>query len=83
MLFLDFDCTFSATTATISQPANCQTEQHVVELDKPENGAIIFWPSCVRIRRCGGCCTSAMLSCKPIATSVLNVTVSLSFQISD
>lgn len=61
--------------ASIAQPANCQTEQHVVELDKPDNGATLFWPSCVRVRRCGGCCTSKMLACKPTATSILNVTV--------
>lgn len=65
----------AAATANIAQPANCQTEQHVIELDKPENGAIIYWPSCVRVRRCGGCCTSNMLACKPLSTSILNVTV--------
>lgn len=61
--------------ASIAKPANCQIEQHVIELEKPENEAMIFWPSCIRVRRCGGCCTSKLQACKPLQTSILHVTV--------
>ncbi|GFQ79293.1 u43-Liphistoxin-Lth1a_1 [Trichonephila clavata] len=59
----------------ITPPATCQPEMQVVELEKPSNGATFIWPPCVRVPRCGGCCTSKLLSCHPVATSVYNVTV--------
>lgn len=59
----------------ITPPASCQPEMQVVELEKPVNGASFIWPPCVRVPRCGGCCTSKLLSCLPVATSIYNVTV--------
>ncbi|XP_055930754.1 vascular endothelial growth factor A-like isoform X2 [Argiope bruennichi] len=58
-----------------AKPGNCEPEEQVVELERPGNGAVFLWPPCVRVRRCGGCCTSKMLTCSPIATSLYNVTV--------
>ncbi|XP_054709599.1 platelet-derived growth factor subunit A-like [Uloborus diversus] len=63
--------------ASISTPANCQTEDQIVELEKPDDPSLILWPSCVRVKRCGGCCTSTMLTCQPTNTTVVNVTVML------
>ncbi|CAL1294414.1 unnamed protein product [Larinioides sclopetarius] len=65
----------SAPMPTIARPATCEPEEQVVELERPGNGALYLWPPCVRVRRCGGCCTSKMLTCSPIATSLYNVTV--------
>ncbi|GBO26254.1 hypothetical protein AVEN_19755-1 [Araneus ventricosus] len=64
----------SAPMPTIARPATCEPEEQVVELEKPGNGALFLWPPCVRVRRCRGCCTSKMLTCSPIATSLYNVT---------
>nr|WBW70142.1 venom protein [Lampona murina] len=65
----------AAAETTIADSANCQLEQHVVELEKPENTASLYWPSCVHVQRCGGCCSSAMVACKPLSTSFINVRV--------
>ncbi|KAF8790438.1 hypothetical protein HNY73_005460 [Argiope bruennichi] len=40
-----------------AKPGNCEPEEQVVELERPGNGAVFLWPPCVRVRRCGGCCT--------------------------
>ncbi|GIY55142.1 u43-Liphistoxin-Lth1a_1 [Caerostris darwini] len=65
----------NARAPSIDEPAMCEPEQQVVELEKPGHGAVLLWPPCVRVRRCGGCCTSKLLTCSPIATSLYNVSV--------
>ncbi|XP_015915884.1 platelet-derived growth factor subunit A [Parasteatoda tepidariorum] len=62
-------------TPSFAQPAACQPEDQIVELEKPERSDVMYWPSCVRVRRCGGCCTSKMLSCNPVATSTISIAV--------
>uniref|UniRef100_A0A4Q8K4P8 U43-Liphistoxin-Lth1a_1 n=1 Tax=Liphistius thaleban TaxID=1905330 RepID=A0A4Q8K4P8_9ARAC len=61
--------------AQIAQFATCQPEQQVVKLDKPLSGGVFYWPPCIRVKRCGGCCTSKLLACSPVATSNVNITV--------
>ncbi|KFM69070.1 Vascular endothelial growth factor A, partial [Stegodyphus mimosarum] len=39
------------------------------------NSSVFIWPTCVRLRRCKGCCTSKRLSCHPISVSIVNITI--------
>jgi len=49
------------------KPAACIPELSIVSL-RPENETdptMVFFPSCTRVRRCGGCCSHKLLSCQP------------------
>jgi len=46
-------CTPVNTTVTLKQDADAN------------NPFIIYFPSCTRVQRCGGCCNSDLLSCQP------------------
>lgn len=56
-------------------PANCKPELQPVSLKVTENPSTLYYPSCTRIKRCGGCCTHARLSCQPVASEVRNFEV--------
>ncbi|CAG2116070.1 unnamed protein product, partial [Medioppia subpectinata] len=53
------------------EQAVCAPELRAVELESPEgNQNSIFFPKCVRIKRCGGCCgPSRLLECTPTKKS--------------
>ncbi|XP_011493907.1 PREDICTED: vascular endothelial growth factor A [Ceratosolen solmsi marchali] len=54
------------------KPAICMPELQVVPVkENPDPGAIYF-PNCIRIKRCGGCCNHELLSCQPTATEIHN-----------
>lgn len=45
------------------KPASCQPDSSIVSL-RPENETdptMIYYPSCTRLRRCGGCCSHKLL----------------------
>lgn len=62
-------------SGALGEFATCQTEMQTVQLTKPNNLAAMYWPQCVRVKRCGGCCTSEMLACQPVQKSQINITV--------
>lgn len=52
-------------------PANCIPEMTVVPLQLSDESdmndpSIFVFPSCTRVKRCGGCCGSHLLSCQPV-----------------
>lgn len=52
-----------------AQQAGCEPETRTVELNTTEAGAL-FFPKCVRVKRCGGCCgLSPSLQCMPTRIS--------------
>ncbi|XP_067123741.1 platelet-derived growth factor C-like isoform X1 [Centruroides vittatus] len=57
----------------VADQASCIPELKIVELPRPTDPTEIFWPPCTRVRRCGGCCTSRLLKCAPVATSTISV----------
>ncbi|XP_022236400.1 vascular endothelial growth factor A-like isoform X2 [Limulus polyphemus] len=59
----------------IAPRANCEPELQVVELPKPSDSLTVIWPSCIRINRCGGCCSSSLLQCVPKRTSTVHLKV--------
>lgn len=55
------------------QPALCTPQLAVVPLKpehEPEDPSVIYFPSCTRIKQCGGCCTHKLLECQPIETEI-------------
>ncbi|XP_063703338.1 platelet-derived growth factor subunit B [Culicoides brevitarsis] len=49
------------------KPAACIPDTTVVSLRPKEerDPTIVYFPSCTRVKRCGGCCSHQLLSCQP------------------
>jgi hypothetical protein len=58
----------------ITSPAGCQVEMRTVDIKDPLMENHVFYPWCVRLPRCSGCCPSSRLKCVPTKTSFVNVT---------
>lgn len=51
------------------KPAACIPDVAIVSL-RPEDAndpTMVYFPSCTRVKRCGGCCSHKLLSCQPTA----------------
>ncbi|XP_014605700.1 PREDICTED: vascular endothelial growth factor C-like [Polistes canadensis] len=60
------------------KPAGCMPENQTISL-RPENKfSTFYYPSCTRVKRCGGCCGHYLLSCQPIETETRNFEVIVS-----
>ncbi|CAG2172121.1 unnamed protein product [Oppiella nova] len=59
----------------IASPAACIPEMKIIELQATNSGDELYYPSCVRIPRCSGCCLSQRLQCVPILTSFEDISV--------
>lgn len=57
------------------QSARCMPELTTVSLKVDNNPSKTIYPSCTRIKRCGGCCSHTLLSCQPIASEIRNFEV--------
>lgn len=55
--------------------ASCMPELQTVPLLENDDPSIIYYPTCTRVKRCGGCCTHPFLSCQPTATETRNFEV--------
>lgn len=62
-----------------AKQAMCMPEMQVVPVVENPDPSETYFPSCVRIKRCGGCCNHELLSCQPIATETHNYEVLTSF----
>ncbi|XP_016920282.2 vascular endothelial growth factor A, long form [Apis cerana] len=51
--------------------ASCMPELQTVPLLENEP-SVIYYPTCTRVKRCGGCCSHSLLSCQPTATEIRN-----------
>ncbi|XP_032454577.1 vascular endothelial growth factor A-A isoform X3 [Nasonia vitripennis] len=58
--------------AIVAKQAVCMPELQVVPVLENPDPAAVYYPSCVRIKRCGGCCNHELLSCQPTATEIRN-----------
>jgi len=51
---------------SLAEPAACQPEHITVPIELTNSSEKEFiYPSCTRLRRCGGCCNHELLSCLP------------------
>ncbi len=55
---------------------NCRPEETSVSLGSHFEPHIIHFPRCVRVDRCGGCCSTELLACEPSEISQVEVPVS-------
>uniref|UniRef100_T1JHN3 Platelet-derived growth factor (PDGF) family profile domain-containing protein n=1 Tax=Strigamia maritima TaxID=126957 RepID=T1JHN3_STRMM len=62
-------------TGDLAQMAQCEPQLTPVVLDKSSDPSVIYFPSCTRVERCGGCCMHDLLACEPTKTEVLQVKV--------
>uniref|UniRef100_A0A0C9Q9W1 PDGFA_0 protein n=1 Tax=Fopius arisanus TaxID=64838 RepID=A0A0C9Q9W1_9HYME len=62
------------TNAIRPKPAKCIPELQPVPF-KTDDTSVTYYPSCTRIKRCGGCCGHALLSCQPTESEVRNFEV--------
>lgn len=60
----------------ITSPAGCEVEMRTVEIKDPLKENELYYPWCVRVPRCSGCCPSNRLKCVPTNTSIIEVNVS-------
>lgn len=59
-----------------AEMANCAPELRTVKLDLPKDDVHTgFYPTCVRLERCGGCCPISLLTCRPIKTETVMIKV--------
>lgn len=61
--------------AVVPTPAKCIPELQLVSLKLDNDPSTFVFPLCTRIKRCGGCCISPLLSCQPTATEMRNFEV--------
>ena len=57
--------------------ANCEPEMRTVHLDLPVEANTLFFPTCVRLEQCGGCCYGPLLTCRPTKTTSIFLKVRL------
>ncbi|XP_014483487.1 PREDICTED: vascular endothelial growth factor A-like [Dinoponera quadriceps] len=65
-------------TVELVSRTSCIPEMQHVDLNVDKDPSIVVFPPCARIKRCGGCCSSSLLSCQPTATKIRNFEVSVS-----
>ncbi|KAF7994763.1 hypothetical protein HCN44_004235 [Aphidius gifuensis] len=60
-------------------PALCEPELQTIHFHSDEfnlnDPNIIYQPSCTRVKKCGGCCNSPLLSCQSLQSSITNFEV--------
>lgn len=60
-------------------PAACEPELQTIHFHSDEfnlnDPNIIYQPSCTRVKKCGGCCNSPLLSCQSLASTITNFEV--------
>lgn len=55
----------------------CQPREILVDIysEYPEDTEYTYYPSCVVLKRCGGCCTDEALECVPVETRSVTMEV--------
>ena len=54
-------------------------ELQTVQLMANTDPSVLFYPTCTRIERCGGCCSSDLLVCEPTKTETIHFQVRVQF----
>lgn len=59
------------------KPAACIPDTTVVSLRPKDetDPTLVYFPSCTRVKRCGGCCSHQLLSCQPVEIQTLTFEV--------
>lgn len=61
-------------SSQMASQAVCSPELRTIELNDTGNESnVIFFPKCVRVNRCGGCCGTHFMECVPTKISFQSV----------
>ncbi|XP_071543635.1 uncharacterized protein [Panulirus ornatus] len=55
--------------------AKCSPVLQTVSLDLPVESNTLYFPTCVRLKRCGGCCYGPLLTCRPSETKAVKLRI--------
>ncbi|KAL0272695.1 UNVERIFIED_CONTAM: hypothetical protein PYX00_005567 [Menopon gallinae] len=55
--------------------AKCMPELRTVSLAPELDNTVFYYPSCTRVERCGGCCAHKLLSCQPLESEIIQLSV--------
>ncbi|XP_045102944.1 vascular endothelial growth factor C-like [Portunus trituberculatus] len=58
-----------------AEMAHCVPENQAVDLGLRREAGIKYFPTCVRVEQCGGCCSNPLFTCKPISTEMVTYEV--------
>lgn len=61
--------------AAIAEPDVCEPRPTTVPIPPDEDPRIVYWPTCTKVDRCGGCCGLDLLECAPTAVETMIVQV--------
>ena len=61
----------------IARQANCEPSPTVVPTYQRNDPSIIYFPRCIRVNRCTGCCGNELLSCQPKEIETRNFEIML------
>ena len=56
-------------------PSGCVPQLQPVRLPPDSDSSVMYWPSCVQLERCTGCCGHDALQCQPTAQEKTSVEV--------
>ncbi|XP_070552919.1 vascular endothelial growth factor A-like [Ptychodera flava] len=59
----------------IAVPPPCQPRPTSVPVPPNSDPYVLYWPPCVELHRCGGCCSSELFTCEASATHNVDVKV--------
>ncbi|KAG7166484.1 putative vascular endothelial growth factor 2-like [Homarus americanus] len=65
----------AGSTSKKATMANCVPEMTTVSLNLPTESNVMYYPTCVRLEQCGGCCFGPHLTCRPKTTEVVKFKV--------
>lgn len=74
----DFAVRSSFADAPKSPPlAVCKPELRTLSLRDTDDPTVVYYPACVRLEQCGGCCNHQLLECQAKNVSKVNVTIQI------
>lgn len=59
------DSIFASTPSKMAAPDNCSPRKTTVVIEQPKERNDLFWPSCTRVMKCGGCSGHESQVCVP------------------
>lgn len=59
----------------IATPDICEPRPSTVEIPPDSDPRVVYWPTCTKVNRCGGCCGLDLLQCEPTAVETITVQV--------
>uniref|UniRef100_A0A2S2NK92 Platelet-derived growth factor subunit B n=1 Tax=Schizaphis graminum TaxID=13262 RepID=A0A2S2NK92_SCHGA len=74
---LKYETNDGQNSTIIPKAATCTTENQTVSLRDDNNPSLYYSPPCTRVKRCGGCCGSSLVSCQPTEVEMLNFEVTI------